>query len=478
MTRVILRSIAVLAIIVGSTAMADNEEPALPDGLEESSDAEPALPMGLEDQPQLPEGLLQEPVKEKEKPPEITPKLKLPFDLTGFWEIRAGVRTQVDPYQHDASLGETRLQLELEKNWTATSFKITTDFLYDHVFDHHSRINLDEARGWLDLREASFSFTPVEFMDVKLGRQILTWGTGDLIFINDLFPKDWNSFFIGRDQEYLKAPSDAIKVSLYGDLGTLDFVYTPSFDADRFIDGRRISYWNTMLDRIAGQDAIIRTDKPNRWFRDDEFACRIYKNISGWELALYGYKGFWKSPAGMDPLSGRATFPKLNVYGGSVRGKVGRGIGHLEAGYYDSRDDSSGNDPFVRNDELRLLAGYEQELAKDFTVGVQYYLEQMMDYGDYRRSLSAGTRAADECRHVITIRLTKLLLEQNLAMSLFTFYSPSDRDAYLRPKISYKIDDHRSVELGGNVFLGEDDHTFFGQFSRNSNIYVSLRYSF
>jgi hypothetical protein len=75
-------------------------------------------------------------------------------------------------------------------------------------------------------------------MDVKLGRQILTWGTGDLIFINDLFPKDWISFFIGRDTDYLKAPSDAIKVSLFGEQANLDIVYTPQFDSDRFIEGR------------------------------------------------------------------------------------------------------------------------------------------------------------------------------------------------------------------------------------------------
>ncbi len=62
---------------------------------------------------------------------------------------------------------------------------------------------------------------------ITLGRQILTWGTGDLVFINDLFPKDWVSFFIGRDVEYLKAPSDALKVSAFSSWANLDLVYTP-----------------------------------------------------------------------------------------------------------------------------------------------------------------------------------------------------------------------------------------------------------
>jgi hypothetical protein len=69
-------------------------------------------------------------------------------------------------------------------------------------------------------------------------------------------------------------------------------------------------------------------------------------------------------------------------------------------------------------------------------------------------------------------------MNQNLTLSLFTFYSPSDEDAYLRPKIQYKIDDHWSAEIGGNIFVGEEDHTFFGQFEKNTNVYGGVRYSF
>lgn len=54
--------------------------------------------------------------------------------------------------------------------------------------------------------------------------------------------------------------------------------------------------------------------------------------------------GFWKSPAGTNALSGQATFPKLFVYGASLRGHIFRGIANVELGYYDSREDSDGDD--------------------------------------------------------------------------------------------------------------------------------------
>jgi len=481
-------------LLLGAEKRLMAQEPELPMGLreepaEKTEDIEPSLPPGLfpdapsdTGEPRLPEGLEAESTPEAETSPTEEKKEEFPdgLDLSGFWETRGGVRTQHDDHEKDASIGETRFQLETEASWENVTLKLTTDLLYDAVLDRHS-VNLKRGEGVFDLREAWVGLSPVSFMDVKIGRQILTWGTGDLLFLNDLFPKDWQSFFIGRDEEYLKAPSDAIKLSLFGDLANLDVVFTPRFNADRFIQGRRLSYYNQMLGGRAGRDAVVDADVPNEWFRDHEWATRLSKTINGYELAAYGYWGYWKSPGGMDLLSQKATFPRLSVYGASVRGQIAGGIGNIEAAYYDSRQDHGGDNPFINNGQFRFLAGYERELPEitnDLTLGVQYYLEWMMDYGAYRRSLWPIVPAADERRHVVTVRVTKLLLHQNLELSLFSYYSPSDSDAYLRPSVSYKIDDHWTVEFGGNVFFGNDQHTFFNQFARNTNVYAGLRYGF
>jgi hypothetical protein len=132
----------------------------------------------------------------------------------------------------------------------------------------------------------------------------------------------------------------------------------------------------------------------------------------------------------------------------------------------------------VPNSQMRYLVGYEQELVKDLTGGIQYYVEQMLDYDAYQDALPAGTPPADEYRQVVTFRLTRMLLQQNVKVGVFVYYSPTDRDVYLRPNANYKIDDHWIAEIGGNVFAGEDDHTFFGQFENDTNVYVSLRYGF
>lgn len=362
---------------------------------------------------------------------------------------------------------ENRLQLDLSSYPEWGDFKAKADVFGDWVTEQAD----------FDLREADIFLRPNDFLDLKVGRQTLTWGTGDLVFINDLFPKDWQSFFIGRDDEYLKAPSDAVKASLFGDWANIDFVYTPRFDHDRHIDGTRLSYWNSNLGRLAGNDAIIHTDKPNQWFRDSEFAARIYKNINNYEFALYGYRGYWKSPAGQNAAMSQAIFPDLNVYGASVRGAFGKGIGNLEIGYYESADDKSGKNPLVDNSQMRYLVGYTREIGRDFTAGLQYYIEQMLDFSRYKRTLTSGP-ASDRDRHMVTLRLTKLLMNQNLRCSLFTYYSPSDKDVHMRPNINYKLNDNMSMEIGGNIFFGDYTNTFFGQLRNNTNIYGGVRYSF
>lgn len=392
---------------------------------------------------------------------------ELPIEVHGFYETRSGYRLRKDKYEKDMSIMEDRLQLDLSSYPDWGDLKVKGDVFGDLVTEEVD----------FDLREANIFVSPLDFMDLKVGRQILTWGTGDLIFINDLFPKDWQSFFIGRDTEYLKAPSDALKVSLFGDWANLDIVYTPQFDPDRFINGRRLSYWNSNLGRLAGEDAIIHTDKPNGWFKDSELAARLYKNINNYEFALYGYRGYWKSPGGQNIAMSQAIFPDLNVYGASVRGAIGKGIGNLEVGYYESADDLSGKNNLIDNSQMRYLLGYTQEIGRDFTAGLQYYVEQMLDFSRYKSNLTSGP-ARDRDRHLITLRLTKLLMNQNLRCSLFTYFSPSDKDVHIRPNINYKLNDNLALEVGGNIFFGDYPNTFFGQFRNNTNVYVGLRYSF
>ncbi len=445
----------VFSLIISTVAA---EEPGLPAGL-----GEPSLPMGLSDNSS----------SDFEWDDEET----VAWQINGFAEGRFGLWRKSQNYLGEYPVAEARMQLSAERAFDAATVNFSVDVIYDNEASN-TRPDLDEGRGWIDLRIANVVFSPQSNIDIRVGRQTLTWGTGDLIFINDLFPKDWNSFLVGRDNAYLKAPSDVIKVSLFSELANLDVIYTPLFDSDRYINGERVSYYNASLDRIAGTDAVVTTEKLNQWFADDELALRLYRNVGAYELALYGYTGYWKSPGGVNVDTGKAIFPRLSVYGASFRGPLMGGIINGEWGYYRSLDDSSGDNPFINNSEFRALLGYEQELISNLTLAMQFYGTRMLDYDAYLRTLPGNLPSLRQNRYELSSRLTWMMLEQKLIASLFLRYSPSDNDYYFRPKLSYSQSDHWSYELGANLFYGDQEHTFFGQFKNNDNGYVALRYGF
>ena len=99
--------------------------------------------------------------------------------IHGFWEGRVGYRLLKDPFEDDMLMGETRLQLQASSRVDAIELNFKGDVIGDMVSE----------QGEFDLREGNIAFSLFGFADATVGRQILTWGTGDLLFINNLSPK-------------------------------------------------------------------------------------------------------------------------------------------------------------------------------------------------------------------------------------------------------------------------------------------------
>ncbi|HWO21746.1 MAG TPA: hypothetical protein VNO30_23415, partial [Kofleriaceae bacterium] len=469
------------------------DEPPLPEGLsgaEKGGTDEPPQPEGTggelsAGEPALPEGLggTGGDTDPEQKQPEDDKDGKDDKDdqddeddegslfpkITGFGEFRGGARVLEDVNQESSTLNEGRLHLETEFVISKITMKAAADLTYGSDDDP------------VEAREASIAFSPLAFLDIKAGRQILSWGTSTSLFINDLFPKDFYAFLLGRSTEQFKAPSDAVKLSIFSDVVNFDAVYVVRFNSDRFLTGDRLSFFNPLMGKVTGQDAILKATVPDRSFEDDEAHFRLSKNLRGGELAAYGYNGFWKSPAGLDPMTMQFTFPRLRVYGGSFRDQLGLGIGHIEGGYYESLDDPKGDDPFVNNSEYRFLIGYERQapkIARDLTLGFEYYVELMAHHDLYKSTLPPGFPARKEYRHVVVLQMIKLLYKQNITLQLYAYVSPSDRDTYVRSTLDFRLDDHFTLTAGTNLFTGVDDNTFYGQLESNSNVYVALRYGF
>lgn len=387
----------------------------------------------------------------------------------GFIEAGFGQFLRSDnPTEKNVSLAELRARLENDWYFGETYLRLKADINADAVTD-----TLDAS-----IREGFFNISPTSKSDMRVGRQILTWGTGDLVFLNDLFPKDWQSFFSGRDMEYLKAPADAIRFTWYQSKANLDLVWIPFFEADTYLTGERFSYYSPMTDSITAAPPQLAVTQKSNTLSNGELAIRLYQNIGNYEWAVYGYQGFYKQPRGFNPVNSELFFPKMNVFGASLRGPVGPGIMNTELAYHQSKQDKNGSDPWVPNSEWRFLIGYEQELISNLTLGLQYYLEQIVDYQQLLDQSPAPNTEPPHRRHTVTVRLTYRTMQEKLRWSLFSFYSPNDKDAYLIPSVSYRYSDGWSLESGANIFIGDHIYSFLGQLQKNDNIYIRSIYRF
>lgn len=388
--------------------------------------------------------------------------------IHGFLEGAIGGRVTGVDAPSDFTLEETRAQIRLDTYGEVGEAVIRLDAVHDAVVGDDTEV---------ELREAFLRFTTFgDILSVKVGRQPATWGTGELLFVNDLFPKDWGSFFSGRDLAYLKAPADILRLGVYGLPFDVDLAITPEFTPDRLPEAMRFPG--------AGLPPEMPVIEPSRAAENAELALRLSRYVGSYELALYGYRGFWKTPEGVTTLelapgvdALALRHPELTVGGASLRGALGANVVAVEGGYYHSREDGDGDDPTVPNSQLRGLVRVDRQLTGTLGVGVQAYAEARIDQDAYESTLPDGMVAGDEVRQVYTARIDKTAYYETLRLSLFAFVSPTDEDLHLRLAATYRLSDELSATLGGLVFEGNDPTTF-GAMDDHDSVYLRLRHDF
>jgi hypothetical protein len=383
--------------------------------------------------------------------------------LSGFLQQNTAFNTvAANPDGRHYKWLEERAQLKLDASGSAWRALLKGDIAYDHL----------GREGESELREGYVDYAAGNW-DLRIGRQVITWGLGDLVFVNDVFPKDHEALFAGRPLEYLKRGVDALRLGVYPEFASFELVAAPSFRESRVPDSRRFHVFDPMP-AVSNRETV----EPD----DGEVGLRMYRDIAGYDAALYLYRGFQRTPS-MRPDSlttpSRITLfhPELSVYGASISGRAGNGVMSLEGAYYDSRQDREGTDFAVPNSQTRLLAGYQFQPVEDLSLSFQYYAEYMHDYDAYRAALPAGFAVDRRWSHTVTARVTQLYLHQTLRFSAYASYNASNGDYFVNPELRYSFTDRIWGAIGANLFGGKAWGQF-GQLAQDDNVYLQVRYEF
>ena len=383
--------------------------------------------------------------------------------FSGFVQQNTAINTvEANPDGQDFKWLEERVRLELDASQGSWRLLLKGDTAYDHL-----------GRGAeAELREGYADYAASQW-DLRVGRQIVTWGLGDLLFVNDVYPKDFEALFAGRPLEYLKRGVDAVKLGVYPEFASFELVASSEFRASRIPDPNRFHLYDPMP---AVTDHF--TEEPAH----GDIGLRIYRDVGGWDAALYLYRGYQSTPSiRPDNMTTPTTityfYPELSTYGASLSGGVGEGVVSLEVAYYDSRQDRAGTDFTMPNSQTRLLAAYQLQPWEDFTLNAQYYAESMHKYDAYRASVPPGFPVDNSWNHTLGLRATKFFLHQTLRLSVYASRNVNNGDSFVNPELRYSFTDRVWGALGANVFDGKP-WGLFGQLARDDNLYIQLRYEF
>jgi hypothetical protein len=301
----------------------------------------------------------------------------------------------------------------------------------------------------------------------KLGRQVLTWGVSDFLFVNDIFPKDYDAFFTGAGFDRFKQPVDAVKLSAR--VGDSDFeAVLARSQGDAAPRPERFAAAAATRAALPADTADDRVD----------LALRSATHVGGWDLAAYiaSYRSrerrYFVGNAGLE-----YDRPRQAHLGVSMAGNAASGLVWFEAAWRQAQDDRAQVvDRYFVSSALKAVAGYSREVGADVTATAQLQLETPTRRSSYLAALGAGIKPSPRTLSMVHLRLQGRWMNQTLGAGAQLF-AGSEGDTHLNPFVNWSPADGWTLEGGAHVFAGKPE-TRFGALKDDSNVYVLGRYSF
>ncbi len=381
-------------------------------------------------------------------------------DVSGYLESRHCLQTQ-SPNEFLAS--ETLLRPEIRSSKDGFELFASADISENHV-------NADESG--IELHEAYVDYI-ASVWDLRLGRQIITWGNADGVRITDnICPSDYSEY-ITRDFDEIRVAVDALKLRWFSKYGSAELIYIPFFEAG-ILPGPD-SPW--AVGGMGEDISIDGSDEPEKELENGEIAVKYAFFFPGWDCAFsYFYTwndfpvyAFTEIPG--PGMSAAATYERRHIYGLELslpyRNFVIRGeTAYTRDGLYQPRMAAR---PLQKKDSIQWLLGLDWYPGNQWTLLCQLVDERIRDH-------SAALCAAAHST-IATFNLSRDLFREKLTLSVMLYYDLDIHDSLARLSADYKPVDGCTLSFGADIFSGDREGDF-GQYKDNTQVWTKLKYYF
>ncbi len=380
--------------------------------------------------------------------------------------------TKLRPYfslTWDAKLGE---------NWkTRISGKAFYDLAYGMKdSETFSDEVLSELEKEAELREIYLEGSPFGNLDIKLGKQIVSWGVANSLRVVDVLnPTDDREFGM-TDLEDIRLPINMTKLDYYiGDL-KLEAVAVHEIKFNK--------------SAVFGSDFNPSTQKineviPESSAENTEYGLALIGTFSGWDASLHWVQYFDDTAhfkiTKVTFIPGLGAVPtleqrhsRLTMGGATLSIPSGNFIWKAEAAKLQGMEFALVTDKtFSRTD---ALVGTEYSGWSDTSLTLEFGVQHLNDF-DVKLEESPDSQLED--RIATTVSFMQDYINQTLHLSLVgMMIGKSGKDGGLnRMSLEYDVMDAFSV-TGGVMLYQPGENAYFQNLNENDRIFFEVRYSF
>ncbi|MCR5028973.1 MAG: hypothetical protein K6A31_06915 [Fibrobacter sp.] len=384
---------------------------------------------------------------------------ELSLSLNGFVDTYHAV--QVD-YPHQYMSSRTRLRLEMRADYGEASLFTSLNLAYNGI--------IDEQTGAF-LREAYFDYAG-ELLEIKAGRQIVTWGVADGLRITDLIsPMDYTEF-MANDYDDIRVPVNAIDLKFPGESFTAEAIFVPTPEYFVMPTGED-NPWSTELPEKTRVDL---ENTPEKRLKNSEYGGRFRYFLENFDFTLTALHTYNKAPVTVtsynpqtDSVLIQGVYKPMNVVGGDISIPIGEFVLRGEAAEYFGEVLSSANGfSYKTRNTFNALAGLDWYAGNNWTLMLQYMHKYIADYRD--------DLALEKNSSTVTARISKELLNNTLKLSLFGYFDIDNLGFYARAAADYLVNDQITLSLGADRFDGK--RGTFKAYEKNTQVWAKGKYFF
>lgn len=405
------------------------------------------------------------------------PKSPLLNHFSGYTKLFAVANTTHyspgEKYRDWYGLSGLRLEAVLEADFRILNWKVFSSLkgFYDFSYSINGREEytsevLDAYEKELDLREAYIQGTLTNYLDLKIGRQIVVWGRSDNFRVTDVLnPLDNRDPGI-EDFENVRLPLTMFKTDIYFGNWNLDLI---SIHEHRYDKNPPYGHFLYPYAEPAPSDEL-----PANTLENTELALELAGAFSGWDISFYGAHLF-NDRATITPTDPPSLeHHKITMAGASLSAAWGNMLYIAEFAHFRNiRFKSDYDKDYNRND---FLIGVEYSGFSDTLISLDYASRHIQDYDSI---LDSSPENPQSNENNIGCRITSDFIQDTLQLTALFILTGEwgDEGAMQRFTARYNIADNWSVTSGVWLFQAGSSERLQTA-DDTGRIFVELRYDF